>query len=78
MKMLYIRWLDSAITYEWSHGDGQETGLTEIESIGYLLKEDKEHIQIAQSNFADFKFGAIQAIPKSVILERRELEVVND
>ena len=72
MDMIYIRWLDSAITYEWSPID-EATGLTEIESIGYLILEDDLQIQMAQSNYADHKFGSIQAIPKSVILERREI-----
>ena len=72
-KLVYIRWLDSAITLEWSPLDKEECGLTEIETVGYLILEDERHIQVAQSNYEDAKYSGIQSIPQSVILEKRTL-----
>lgn len=71
MKMLHLRWLDSSITLEWSPLD--KDGLTEIETIGYLVYEDDLHIQVAQSIYEN-KYSAIQSIPKSVIIDRKEIE----
>lgn len=73
-RMLYLRWLDSALVEEWTHL--AENGLSEIISIGYLVFEDKKHTQIAQSIHKEGdKYSAILSIPKSVILERRTLNV---
>ena len=74
-KMVYLRWLDSAIELEWSRASQEGTGLSEIETIGYLILEDEKHVQVAQSNFGNYKYNAIIAIPKAVILERRALDV---
>ena len=74
-KIVYLRWLDSALVPEWTRDPGEDTGLAEIETIGYLILEDEQHVQIAQSIFDDYKYSAIQSIPKSVILERQELKV---
>ena len=72
-KLVYVRWLDSALSPEWTRAPNENTGLTEIETVGYLILEDKDHVQVAQSSFEDYKYSAIQSIPKSVILERRVL-----
>ena len=69
-KVVFLRWLDSALVPEWTHL--AENGLTEIISVGYLIHEDDKHIQIAQSIYEeDDKYSAVQSIPKSVSLERR-------
>ena len=73
-KLIYLRWLDSAIELEWSRVSKEDTGLTEIETVGYLILEDENHIQVAQSSYKDIKYSAIQSIPKSVILDRRVLQ----
>ena len=72
-EIVYLRWLDSALVPEWTYAPNEETGLSEIETVGYLILEDKEHVQIAQSSFENYKYSAIMAIPKSVILERQVL-----
>ena len=74
-KILYVRWLDSALVPEWTHAPNENTGLSEIETVGYLILEDDKHIQVAQSIFEECeKYSAIQSIPKSVILEKRILQ----
>ena len=70
-KILYLRWLNSPLMPEWSRAPNEDTGLSEIETVGYLILEDNQHIQVAQSNYEDRKYRAIQSIPKSVILERK-------
>lgn len=69
-KIVYLRWLDSALTPEWSRAPNEYTGLSEVETVGYLILEDDEHVQVAQSSYENYKYSAIQSIPKSVILER--------
>ena len=76
MKVLYLRWLDSALSTGLQYAPGGDGGLSEIESVGYLLHEDKRHIQIAQSTSRENEsYDAILAIPKSAILERRVIEL---
>ena len=72
-KMIYVRWIDSALQPEWVEAPSERTGASEIESIGYLIYEGKKHIEIAQNIAANHK-SAIMAIPKPVILERHTLE----
>ena len=73
-QLVYLRWLDSAIELEWSQVSQEDTGLTEIQTVGYVVLEDDLHIQVAQSIYEDAKkYSAIMAIPKSVILERHSL-----
>jgi hypothetical protein len=74
-KILYLRWIDSALTPEWSRAPNEDTGLSKIETVGHLILEDDQHIQVAQSSYEDNKYSAIQSIPKSVILERRVLQM---
>jgi len=63
------------LTPEWSRTPNEATGLSEIETAGYLILEDNLHVQVAQSNYEGHKYSAIQSIPKSVILERRVLQM---
>ena len=73
-EIVYLRWLDSALVPEWTYAPNEETGLSEIETVGYLILEDEEHVEVAQSSSDSGKYSAIMAIPKSVILERRVLK----
>lgn len=74
-EIVYLRWLDSALVPEWGRAPSEDTGLAEIETIGYLILEDEQHVQVAQSIFDNYKYSAIQSIPKSVILERQVLKM---
>lgn len=74
--MIYVKWVDSALTSDWTEAPNSKTGVVEIESIGYLILEDDEHIEIAQ-NMSTFHKCAIMAIPKAVIKERKELRIRN-
>jgi hypothetical protein len=76
-KILYLRRLDSTLTPEWPHAPNEDTCLSEKETVGYLILEDNQHIQVAQSSYEDNKYNAIQSIPKSVILEGYVLQMPN-
>ena len=69
--MVFVHWMDSALNPDWIKLD-DISGVAEIKSIGYLIFEDDEHIEIAQ-NKTKTHMSAIMSIPKSVILERRNL-----
>jgi len=79
MKMLYVRWLDSALNSRWTRVPSEDSGgLSEVKTIGFLLFEDKHHIQIAQSYDEDnSNCDSILAIPKAVIQEKRVLKYKN-
>ena len=72
MKLVYVRWLDAALVPDWTPRTDAD-GLSEVESVGYLLQEDDKQIQLAQTSQGEYGFCGIQAIPKSVIQERRVL-----
>ena len=44
----YLKWLDSALVPEWTHAPNEYTGLSEIVTIGYLIFEDGQHVQVAK------------------------------
>jgi hypothetical protein len=74
MKIIYLRWLDSATGEGWQNKPNGKSGLDHIESVGYLIYEDKKEIRIA-SSFDECKhYLGVLAIPKSVILERRKIK----
>lgn len=47
MKIVYIKWLDSCDNLGWIHKDKGNAGLAVIQSVGYLMHENKKQIQIA-------------------------------
>lgn len=72
-KAIYVRWLDSASVSGWQ---SESIGLSEIQSVGYLVREDGEHIEIALNRFDERgEFSGIFSIPKAVILERRVVKL---
>jgi hypothetical protein len=71
MKIVYLRWLDSAASSDWLLAE-DVMGPCEVETVGYLVLEDARQIQIAHSfDRGGNKFAGIITIPKPVILERR-------
>jgi hypothetical protein len=73
MKIVYVRWLDAALMPDWTSRT-DAGGLSEVESVGYLLQEDDKQIQLAQTSQGEYRFCGIQTIPKSIILGRRVLD----
>lgn len=73
-KMVYVRWIDSSLTAEWCTAPSKSTGVSHIETLGYLIYEGKKHIEVAQSK-SEYHKSAIMSIPKSVIRELKILKV---
>jgi hypothetical protein len=73
-KIFYIRWVDSSTSEGWQHAPNESTQISVIDTIGYLVYEDKKHIEIAHSHFKDCNtHNGIIAIPKVAIMKRREV-----
>jgi len=75
-EVVFLRWLDSASTEGWTRAPTENTGLIAIESVGILIHEDKQHVEIVQSKSEINHCGAIMAIPKSVILKRQTIKEI--
>lgn len=73
-KKVFVRWVDSALTPEWTEAPSERTGIVEIETLGYLIHEDDNHIEVAQSITEAHK-SAIMSIPKSVIIEMKKVRL---
>ncbi len=73
-KMIYVKWVDSSLQPSWVKAPSEDTGTVKIETIGYLILEDKKHIEVTQSKTSIHK-SAIMSIPKVVILKRKELRI---
>jgi hypothetical protein len=52
-NLVYLRWLDSAIELDWSQASQDGHGLTEIETVGYVIFENDTETQVAQSNYGN-------------------------
>jgi len=79
MKILKIDWIDSASEHGWlSTQEIKELeGVAKCQTVGYLVKETKELISIAQNRSTDnthYPFGEIITIPKVAVIKRRELK----
>lgn len=73
-KIVCVKWVDSSLQGEWVIAPGDSTGISSIESVGYLIYDGKKHIEIAQ-NIAPIHKSSIMSIPKSVIKKMYELKV---
>ena len=73
MKLVLIEWVDSTSMGGWTDNDDMD--LCECETVGFLLKEDKKKVIVAQSisdgatRYCD-RFG----IPRGCIKSIRKLK----
>lgn len=84
MKLVYIKWCDAVALFEtWSTKEEalewSENESWEVESVGWILKETKKYIlltskiDLVSSDAIDDHYGLLFKIPKTWILERKEL-----
>ena len=68
-KLVFVRWLDSCSPATiWSAKEGiADYTVSTVESVGWLLNENKARILIAQS-ISESEFGRLLAIPTQAIL----------
>lgn len=68
MELVILNWLDSATQLHWSD---EGLGLTEIQSVGWVLNEDDVQIQLAQNRYDDGEvYCNIISIPKTTVTNR--------
>ena len=73
-RILEIEWLDSrGVTAEWEHLKGRSPMKpSKCRSVGYVLRDKEDRIEIAQSMGGDQVLGRM-VIPKCCILKVGEL-----
>jgi len=79
MKLVKVIWQDAlGITSEWECEDALDTNLVNIETVGFIVRKDKEVISIA-SSFGIHPDGEKQItglfnIPYGCVVKIKELE----
>ena len=76
-EMVYMRWVDSTFQHGWLTEEEIETYQRYINTIGYVLIELPNSITICQ-NYSDNQYSGVTSIPRSAILEYKELKVKCD
>ena len=75
--IIKVIWEDSAVYKEWySIKEIEElinNDYPEIQSIGYLIKEDSKRIILAGNNDDEQSFSAITVIPKCCIKSKKTI-----
>ena len=72
MKLIYIEWKDAATSAGWTYKE--DTGLMDVRSVGWLVKQDKTTLTIATSQSKYGKFLDPLAIPKHSISKMKFLK----
>ena len=76
-KIIYIEWVDAVGADGWSKMSYVERqGLTNIKTVGFLLKETKEALTVIHSLDVDnTNSGAWMVIPTAQIKKRKFLKI---
>lgn len=78
-KALWLRWMDSGSTPGWGDEESLKEEALVCESIGWLVKENKNVIVLALNasfdEYSRYPFGDAISIPKGCILSRK---VINE
>ncbi|HUI87331.1 MAG TPA: hypothetical protein VLX61_01275 [Anaerolineales bacterium] len=73
MKISYLRWQDITASSDWLLPE-DVMGLCNVETVGYLVCEDKNQVQLADSfDRQGNKYAGVITIPKPVILKRKTI-----
>lgn len=85
LSLIYIEWCDAVHNAQWFVKDdafiwAEEGSEWIIKECGYLLKETKEYICLANrykpaDNNTDEQFGGLQKIPKTWIKKRIKINI---
>ena len=70
MKMIYVKWVDSTSWDRWKKLPLDDSTLSVIETVGYLIENKKDRIVVAGSVSDMGNADLILAIPKGAIVER--------
>lgn len=81
-KIIKVKWVDSSTYSQWYKKEDIEEAIVTnepiIESIGYLIFENKEKILLASNNDDEESFSAITSIPKCSIMETKNVIIPLD
>ena len=72
MKVITVRWRDSRLWIKQEHPDDITDGVCVIDSVGYLVREKKDHIILAGDLIDDCWRRAI-TIPRENIVKMKVL-----
>lgn len=79
MKLLKITWKDARTIHDISHPleEVKTFDLLKVESIGYLVHEDKQKIILCSMVFYEYNnekyYKTLHIIPKNVVIKREVL-----
>lgn len=76
--LVYVRWADSCNSdFGWTHIEDLDTRIYEIDSVGFLVDETEDALALSSHYSVDdpYKCNTILMIPKSCVLEIKELSV---
>jgi 5-keto 4-deoxyuronate isomerase len=80
-KLLQIKWDDSAMYTEWYTKEEIKSMACDwqiVKTIGYLVFDHIDRIILAGTiDGKDDKYSNITVIPKSAIIEKKELQIAN-
>jgi hypothetical protein len=78
-QIIFIRWIDATGADGWVRASKlieDENKLAEIETIGYLVHEDKQSITLTMAkDISNGNCGAYMSIPKVCITKRKLIKV---
>lgn len=75
-RLIWVEWRDSTFLAGWHPAPADETIISTIETVGYLIHEDQQQIEVAHSGMVGRgEFGGILAIPKSAIVQRKTIRL---
>lgn len=79
LRIVRIEWVDAAQEFEVDADDVDNLPEGEIcTTVGYLIRETKNFIFLAQEQLQSRKFRAVSCIPKSLIIGKPTTLVLSD
>lgn len=70
-KIIYISWHDSTEQYGWMNLPLCDSNFITIETVGYLIEDNKDRVVIAHSVSSADHCDGVLIIPKTAIIKRR-------
>ena len=73
-----VDWIDTCSSHSWqTHEEAMSRRVTVVESVGFLVVEEKDSITIAESQTRDpdsSPWGCTTTIPKTAIIRRKKIK----
>ena len=73
MRIVEVQWLDSFVLSGW-HCSEAEVDISKCQTIGYVLRDEKDSLVLAQSLSDAGNIADIIAIPKVSIIDIKEIK----